>query len=204
MPIYTSAYFRNLSESFTGKAQINEAMRSSERARNLGVDKNTRFDIFLSHSYLDQEEVYGIYLDLTKQGFSVYVDWIIDSHLDRKKVTKQSAELIRHRMKCSSSLLLAFSINSQLSRWIPWELGYVDGHTFRCALIPVSSNSHSNTLTFNRYEYLLLYPYLKSANLRGISDKAYVVNGSREYIDLNGWVRQKRAPEKQELNIDFL
>ena len=54
------------------------------------------FYIFLSHSFLDKDEVEGLYIELTNQGYSVYVDWIIDPHLDRTNVTKASAKLIQN------------------------------------------------------------------------------------------------------------
>lgn len=75
------------------------------------------FDIFLSHSFLDKEVVKGLYNTLTEQGFSVYVDWIVDSDLNRSFVTKESAEKIRKRMDQSRSLLYAISTNAEMSKW---------------------------------------------------------------------------------------
>ena len=77
------------------------------------------FDIFLSHSFLDQREVKGLYIELTDLGYRVYVDWIADPQLDRNNVTKESAELIRNRMKSSKTLLLAISENAEMSKWMP-------------------------------------------------------------------------------------
>ncbi|WP_416850670.1 hypothetical protein [Flavobacterium sp. LT1R49] len=36
--------------------------------------------------------------ELSNQGYSVYVDWIIDPELDRNNITKKSATLIRSRL----------------------------------------------------------------------------------------------------------
>ena len=47
------------------------------------VPVSTKFDIFLSHSFLDKAEVQGLYQELTDFGYSVYVDWVVDPHLDR-------------------------------------------------------------------------------------------------------------------------
>lgn len=112
MPLYSSSYLKQLSAN----------TRSSVKSRLFTESKNrvSGFDIFLSHSFLDKEEVEGIYLELTNKGFSVYVDWIVDPTLNRENVTKQSAELIRNRMKSSKSLLLALSTNTGFSKWIPW------------------------------------------------------------------------------------
>lgn len=57
------------------------------------------YDIFLSHSFQDAETIYLLYAYLKSLGWSVYVDWIEDSQLDRQNVTKATAELLRIQMK---------------------------------------------------------------------------------------------------------
>jgi len=44
------------------------------------------YDVFLSHAFLDAEVIYGLKIILEEAGFTVYVDWYEDSHLDRGKV----------------------------------------------------------------------------------------------------------------------
>lgn len=197
MALYSSNYLKSLTGS--------QARLLNERTQlfSNGVPETKTFDIFLSHSFLDKEEVLGIYLELTNLGFEVYVDWIIDSKLDRKNVTKSSAELIRKRMKSSKSLLLAMSDNAQLSKWIPWELGFIDGNTQRCALLPVSKES-SVPKTFERSEYLLLYPYLKRAIVTGLTPQAFIVESAQRYVSLYNWGKNKSNPEYNSTNIDFL
>jgi hypothetical protein len=107
MPLFTSSYLKSLSS----KKVINES-----RVKMFSTNKNEKFDIFLSHSFLDRDEVKGLYFELTNLGYKVYVDWIIDKHLDRTNVTKNTAELIRKRLKNSKSLLLAISTNANLSK----------------------------------------------------------------------------------------
>lgn len=65
---------------------------------------HTSFNIFLSHSFLDKDEVEGLYLELTHMGYKVYVDWIIDPYLNRNNVTKATANHIRNRLKSSKTL----------------------------------------------------------------------------------------------------
>jgi hypothetical protein len=175
MPLYTSEYLKSLARRRT----LNES-----RIKLFSANEKEEFDIFLSHSFLDKEEVIGLYLELTDLGYKVYVDWIIDKHLDRSRVTKETAELIRKRLKFSKSLLLAVSTNAALSKWMPWELGYVDGNTGRCAIIPVAQ-SPSNT--FNRAEYLLLYPYIDKTNLNSVNDKIWVNRDSKTYNLFDQW-----------------
>ena len=152
------------------------------------VDKSQlKFDVFLSHSYLDREEVLGLYNELTEMGFYVYVDWIVDPELDRTNVTKASAELIRNRMKNSKSLLLAISTNAEMSKWMPWELGFVDGNTNRCAIIPVSKDN-LNLYSFNRVEYLKLYPYLDRETNRAGNMKLWINDDEASYVVFDSWL----------------
>jgi hypothetical protein len=138
---------------------------------------------------LDRQTVGGLYLELTNKGYKVYVDWITDPQLDRNHVTKATAELIRSRMKSSKTLLLAISENAALSKWMPWELGYVDGNTSKCAIIPVSVNN-IHSYTFNRTEYLLLYPFVK----RDSGQSIYVAEDNYTYVPFSTWLRENSSP----------
>jgi len=198
MGLYSSNYLKGLTSD--KRSFINESIRGFSFKT---VKETERFDIFLSHSFLDKDEVYGMYIELTNKGYKVYVDWIVDSHLDRNNVTKISAELIRNRLKYSKSLLLAISPSATMSKWIPWELGYVDGNTNRCAILPVTRDFYGER-TFNRSEYLLLYPYIKKASLYGEPDKVYTVESSNSYVEFDSWVEYDRKPEYKSKNIDIL
>ena len=148
----------------------------------------TVFDIFLSHCFLDRDIVKALFLDLTSMGFKVYVDWIIDPHLDRANVTKQSAELIRNRMKSSKSLLLAISANATTSKWMPWELGFIDGNTAKCAIIPVFDSSYNLPESYSGFEYLKLYPYVKKINNRFGVPKLWVAENPTKYVVLDEYL----------------
>ncbi|MBE2262433.1 MAG: toll/interleukin-1 receptor domain-containing protein [Burkholderiaceae bacterium] len=117
------------------------------------------FDVFLSHSIADAEIVLGIKQLLEESGLKVYVDWVEDAHLDRRAVSKETAAVLRQRMRQSKSLIYLSSDNSSSSKWMPWELGYFDG--FKpdgVAIMPVLENS---TDTFIGQEYLGLYPIVQ-------------------------------------------
>lgn len=115
------------------------------------------YDVFLSHSIRDAEIVLGVMTLLERQGLSVYVDWIVDPELDRSQVTAATAARLRTRMQHSRSLIYVHTENSPHSKWMPWELGYVDGHAERVAIFPVVKNPAS---TFSGQEYLGIYPYV--------------------------------------------
>lgn len=193
MALYTSNYLKTLARN---NSFILENRIFSERKKT-----HNSFDIFLSHSFLDKEEVKGLYQELTNMGFSVYVDWIIDPELDRTKVTKETAELIRKRMKISKTLLLAVSENAALSKWMPWELGYVDGNTNKCAILPISQDDRIRK-EFTRAEYLLLYPYVTQAQIN-YTTNPYITESAYSYVSLKDWVKGE-SPSYKSANINQL
>lgn len=192
MSLYSSTYLKALSRNLSESSAQNLASVSTELT--------TTYDLFLSHSYLDREEVRGLYLELTILGFKVYVDWIVDPWLDRNDVTKATANYIRYRLKMSKALLLAVSGNALDSKWIPWELGYMDAHTGKCAIIPVSREI-TTPKSFSGFEYLGLYPFIKKLpNTEGLQ-KLWVIDDAMKYIVFDDWYYNNKQPTAQLINI---
>lgn len=182
--------------------EISESKLFSETQRTINESqKNLTFDIFLSHCFLDREVVKGLFLDLTSQGYKVYVDWIIDPHLDRSNVTKESAELIRSRMKSSRSLILAISANATTSKWMPWELGFVDGNTNKCAILPVYESRSNIPNTYIGYEYLKLYPYVKKVNNTFGVPKIWVAESPFKYVVFDDYLNNNLKPFNRDIAI---
>ena len=192
MSLYSSSYLKNLSKN--RPAQTKTKLFTESRQINTG------FDIFLSHSFLDKDEVEGLYLELTDFGFTVYVDWIIDPHLDRTKVTKESATLVRNRMKSCTSLLLAISTNAATSKWMPWELGYLDGKTGKCAIIPVSKDSTIPN-SYKGVEYLSLYPFIKKQLTDKNENKLWIIEEAKKYVVFDDWFYKSTQPFERETKI---
>lgn len=189
--IFTTSYLNSIVNSKTLLENLNEFHAQTQ-------PKNS-FDIFLSHSYLDKVAVTGLYTELTRYGFNVYVDWIIDPDLDREHVTKESAKIIRNRLLASKSLLLAVSTQTILSKWIPWELGFIDGNTSKCAIIPVSDSNDSPN-AYNGFEYLSLYPFVvKAFNTNG-TENLWIVESPSQYICIEEWLHGS-IPYKRTNNI---
>lgn len=126
------------------------------------------WDVFLSHSSMDAELVLGAKALLEKFGFSVYVDWIDDPQLIRSSVNKVSASAIRARMRSCTMMLYAHTLNSAVSKWCPWELGYFDGRkSGNVFILPISTDVRSS---FKGQEYLELYPYVdEEQNKAGVN-----------------------------------
>src|ERR1700684_3206246 len=97
----------------------------SEDARRFS--SSNHYHVFLSHSYKDSDAIFGVKKLIEAEGLTVYVDWIEDPALDRTKVTRSSAKVLRERMRVCACLVYVHSANSSESAWMPWELGYFDG-----------------------------------------------------------------------------
>lgn len=154
----------------------------SEYARNQKFSKK-KFDIFLSHSYLDAKQIYVIKNEIESMGFSVYVDWMEDSYLDRTKVNKNTALLIKERMKECKSLFYATTVNYQSSKWMPWELGYFDGIKEKVAILPILENDVSS---YKGTEYLEIYPFVDKTPTKNSSiDKLWINEDHNKYVELS-------------------
>jgi len=99
----------------------------SELRKSAPASIESNFDILMSHSFEDAEVILGVKILIEGARLRVYVDWIEDGQLNRGKVTKRTAKILRQRMAHCNILLYASSNQSPRSRWMPWELGYFDG-----------------------------------------------------------------------------
>ncbi|MCS3458457.1 toll/interleukin-1 receptor domain-containing protein [Aeromonas sp. BIGb0445] len=125
-----------------------------------------RYDIFLSHSYLDKVVVIYIKELFERLGYTVYVDWVDDNQLEREMVCEKTAAILRTRMKSCRCLFFAVSTNAGHSKWMPWECGYFDGINGKVAILPITSNDEA---TYKGQEYLGLYPYIDA-----VGDSVYI------------------------------
>lgn len=195
MALLKESYLRTLAEEkaqrIYGKdvSQSNAVKKAllTESRRSFSVYKS--YDIFLSHSYLDKDVVLGLSIELGNQGYAVYVDWIEDPSLDRSSITNENALLIKERMKVSKSLLYAVSPHAQESRWMPWELGFMDGLARKVAICPIAQGDR---LIYRGSEYLGLYPYLdKSSDQLNGEEILWITDqfNIQRYVRLSDWLK---------------
>lgn len=185
------AYFQKQDARSASAQYRSQAARISRSAAQILQDQvrlatdYDRFDIFLSHASHDAELILGVKAILEGVGFKVYVDWIDDAHLDRARVTRETADLLRRRMKQSSSLLWVATDAASQSKWMPWELGYFDGYrSNHVAILPLVDSA---TSSFEGQEYLALYP-LVHADKIGTYTRGALVADSREAKTLRAFV----------------
>lgn len=162
---------------------------------------DTKFDIFLSHSSLDKKELAGLVTYFQSLGYSIYVDWIEDPHIDREKVTRDTAQLMRKRMSNSRTLLFAFSKNSRKSVWMPWELGYFDGMSKNIAIMPIERVPFYNK-RFKGQEYLDLYDCVEQGEMDLDHDGLLVVSHENNSLPLRMWIKVAsfESTEEQKLS----
>ncbi|HEX7362461.1 MAG TPA: TIR domain-containing protein [Bryobacteraceae bacterium] len=154
------------------------------------------FNIFLSHSYLDKELILGLTQYLEKMGYTVYVDWRHDTQLSRENVTKETAEVVRKRIIQSDSLFFATTNNAKDSRWMPWELGYMDGKKGKSAILPISRHEDSGD-TYQGREYLGIYPYISTGRNREQKERLWVHEDAQTYVVYEAWISGSH-PRKHE------
>ena len=178
---------RNISEyGAKGKQILHENIELSTKYDSVSNTKKREYDIFLSHSSLDKKLVLTLVDLFNEAGYSVYVDWIEDTQLDRSNVNKDTAQTLRGRMNHSKGLAYVATSNSTNSKWCPWELGYFDGKkNSRCCILPIMESN-----TFQGQEYLGLYPYIRYSKVIGKNKYDFWVynQGTDEYVILKKWL----------------
>jgi hypothetical protein len=124
------------------------------------------FDVFLSHASEDRGVVLGVKAMMEGEGLSTYIDWLDDPQLDRSRVTRATAERLRLRMNRSRELVYVSSQTSSHSRWMPWELGYFDGHRpDHVSILPVIDLAEA---PFRGIEFLSLYPIIERVEFQDL------------------------------------
>lgn len=181
----------NSIKTFSGKSifdtdTIKASKILSESTRTFSAYKT--YDIFLSHSIKDSRIILGLKADLERRGLSVYVDWVEDIQLDRSKVNRETADLIRTRINSCKSLFYALSKDSKLSSWVQWELGYADGNkNGKVAILPIDDPNHYDN-SFYKQEYLGLYPVVDHSD-----EYLWINRDGGGYCNFDKWVRGKKV-----------
>lgn len=191
MSLYTMSQLRQKAEliSFYEKRAQFKSASSILLEDFRGFSEYKTYDIFMSHSFWDAKQILALKIDIEKMGFSVYVDWAEDLQLNRSKVTKDTADLLRSRMKNCISLFFATSKTSTESKWMPWELGYFDGTKNKVAILPVL-DIEQITNQYRGQEYLGLYPYVAKNKEQNTGKETLLIHEDEDaYINLKEWMQ---------------
>jgi hypothetical protein len=168
-----------------------------EQARSYPMGK--KFSVFLSHSYrdahLDDTDILNLKAYLEEFGLTVYVDWIIDWDLPRDAVNVQTANRLRIRMRNSDTLFFVTSQNSSDSKWMPWELGYMDGLGKPIAIMPITNQEDRDW--YLGQEYLQLYPYADIAEIGNSNQLTIWINEDEDtYVRYDKWVEGEKPKRR--------
>ena len=152
-------------------------------------DSAIKYDLFISHSFQDKELVAGLAHLFSEAGYTVYIDWLDDSKLDRTNVTPDTAKTIKNKIEGSKGTAYISTSNSTSSKWCPWELGVSDGYNGKVCILPIMESS-----TFKGQEYLGLYPYLDYETIQGTGKYGFWVtdqDNKQKYVSLREWLDGK-------------
>jgi hypothetical protein len=190
MSLFTRGDLERYKQRYTTKS----AAVLESQASIIPIDQE--FDVFLSHSYRDAQSLNAADLramaDIIRSfGFSVYVDWVVDKQLSREYVSHETAAVLRERMRNCKSLLFATTENSSSSKWMPWELGFKDGHNNRAAILPIVDQSRNK---FNGQEYLGIYPFVRHLNDSDGRYRLWIFKTSGEYVVFDAWLANGVMP----------
>lgn len=187
MALFSQASIRAAGRRAAASAGVSAQVQLRQLAGDAPPDQ--RFDIFLSHSYLDSELVLGLKDTIEAMHHSVYVDWVEDDHLVRSEVSRATAELLRRRMSNSRSLFFATSGTSASSKWMPWESGYFDGLKGKVAICPLTTQQKEQN-EYSGQEYLGLYPYVANWVRQGDSvPQLWIHETPSKYVNFGWWVK---------------
>lgn len=178
---------RSVSFSRTASLILNEHVEKQAKVR--------EFDIFLSHAFDDKDLILGVTLLIEHLGYQVYLDWRDDPQLDRKSVSVKTAGVLRSRMRESKCLFFATTPSYEKSQWMPWELGYKDGHNTRTAILPIVDQPSSGYLG---KEYLGLYPYVDQSTDKTGKKKLWINQNGHCYVDFDSWLTGSEPRERND------
>lgn len=175
-----------LNEEFIKVASSSERGRDIAKALSFAEPESKKFDIFLSHSYLDKKIIWALKKEFERIGYSTYVDWVEDYGLNRSNVDKKTAMHIRSRMKTCELLFFATSSNSSSSKWMPWECGFFDGFKGKVAICPITKRDGES---FSGTEYLSLYNTVKYAQTQETKkDQLWIHETATKYVTARAWI----------------
>ena len=178
-------------------AKLSKIASEAFLLENFSEDESKEFDIFLSYSSFDREIVLKLVGMIEAFGYSVYVDWQGDPQLGQNGVSKKTAECLRNRLDHCKCLLYAATIGSKISKWMPWETGYMDAKIGRVAILPVAeSHLKSRADIYHGQEYLSLYPYISKEKIEKTSKIVLWANESEHcYCKFDNWLNGEMPKE---------
>lgn len=169
-------------------------------------ESNRRFDtydIFLSHRKADEKIILGIKQLLEEEyNYTIYVDWIDDPQMSRTNVNKSTANTLRTKMRACKCLVYVYTKKSTGSKWMPWELGYMDGSKpNKCTIFAIASTKTDKSPSYQEQEYLNIYPPLKEEISKYNYRPDLFVYEDKGKIAFKTWMNRNNNPLDNKMQI---
>lgn len=115
------------------------------------VESKKKYDIFISHSYLDKDLVKSTKNALNLKNLSCYYDWTSDQDfLKRTLISDYTKEVLKKRIEQSEIFLLLLTHNviaedKIISEWVEMEIGYAKSLGKKILCINLANVKHKFT-----------------------------------------------------------
>jgi hypothetical protein len=145
---------------------------------------------FLSHSSKDADLLPGVIAILEHHGASVYVDKKDESL--PPTTNRDTAAILRGRIRQCKKFILLTTINSKDSRWMPWELGLADGFRHMANVTIFPSVDTTRDYTWSEREYLGVYDRIVFGEHRDYPKPIFMVWNQHDNTgtELSAWLRR--------------
>lgn len=175
-----------LNEAFL-KSKVGMGEYKYSNIKNNNFEAYKKYDLFISHSYMDKELVEVLYKMFEESGYKVYIDWKEEKLQNRENVSVETALILKDRINCCAGLSFIATGNVVNSKWCPWELGYADGKKNRAAILPILKGQDNQ---YDGMEYLGVYPYIDYNKTTKGNYEFWVndVNDKNKYSTLREWL----------------
>jgi hypothetical protein len=144
---------------------------------------------FLSHSTKDADLLPGVIAILERHGAVVYVDKKDESL--PPTTDRETASILKSRIKQCKKFILLTTNNSKDSRWMPWELGLADGYreTSNVAVFPSVDSADDHM--WSEREYLGIYNRVVFGKHRSYPTSIFMVwnQDDNTGTELSVWLR---------------
>ena len=194
MPLINQPELRRLAAA--RKERLQESTDQGHRNVLMKAAALSQYDIFLSHSFRDKDLVVGIAKLFEKFNSTVYLDWREDSRLDRTTVNRETANTLMRRMSSSSALLFVPTDLAIESKWMPWELGFMDGKNGKAAVFPVIQTDTGSS-NYRGQEYLGIYPYATVSKNKAGKERVWIRHDQVSAITFERWLDGERLMERR-------
>ena len=179
--ILSESYLRNEQKEHINTYKY-ETLLENRKYNSMG-----KYDLFISHSYMDRELVKVLYEKFEEAGYKLYIDWKEKTLQNRENVSAETASQLKIRMNNCMGLSYIATSNIVNSKWCPWELGYADGKKNKAAILPITKDK---VYEYKGLEYLGIYPYIdyekrKNGNYEFWVNDAQIKN---KYTSLREWL----------------